>query len=237
MGLGFNLSIYYIEKFLSHWTSQSYNIILILSIGISCICIYFQYTKWLYISDQSKSFHFNQYATALLSPLPPNSLLLINYDMQWTSVRYMQKCELLRPEVTVINLSMMTYSWFQYRRNLYPHLHFPAGFHSYENSQLVKGKQAFTLSQFLSTNLNQIPIYISGKLSFPDTTFDKKYEHVPIGLVSRIYLKNSLPNGTEYAKDVIDSWEVSYHHHDYIMIIIILIIIIFSIFILMLKFK
>lgn len=208
MGLGYNIIVNYIAEIFSCWYSKSYNFIFLISIIISCFCIYYQYKTWLYVSDQSDSFYFNKYATALLSPLPTNSLLLINYDMQWTSVRYMQKCELLRPDVTVINLSMMTYSWFQYRKNLYPHLNFPAGYHSYENSKFVKENKAFTLSQFISANINQIPIYISGKLSFPDTTFDKVYEHVPIGLVSRIYQKNSLPTGTEYAKDVVNSWEV-----------------------------
>jgi hypothetical protein len=170
--------------------------------------IFLQYHKWLYISDQSDAYHFKNYATALLSPLPPNSLLLINYDMQWTSVRYMQKCEGLRPDIVVINLSMMTYSWFQYKRGLYPNITFPAGFHSHEGSPLVKAKQAFTLSQFISSNVKKRPIYLSGKLSYRDPVFEQTYEHVPVGLVSRIIPKEEVPDGVVYAMDVIQSWEV-----------------------------
>jgi hypothetical protein len=179
-----------------------------LTISLALAAIYLQYKKWLYLSDQSESYHFKNYATALLSPLPQNSLLLINYDMQWTSVRYMQKCEGLRPDIVVINLSMMTYSWFQHKRWLYPNISFPAGFHSYEASPLVKAKQAFTLSQFVSSNVNNLPIYLSGKLSYQDPLFEQTYEHVPIGLVSRILPKEQAPDGAIYAKEVMSSWEV-----------------------------
>lgn len=46
-----------------------------------------QYTKWYAVSDQSQAFHFRNYAKAVLEPLPKKSILLINYDQQWTSVR------------------------------------------------------------------------------------------------------------------------------------------------------
>lgn len=179
---------------------------------VAIILVYLQFRKWYFLSDQSDSYYFNNYATALLSPLPPNSLLLINYDMQWTSVRYMQKCEGLRPDITVINLSMMTYSWFQYKRHLYPNITFPAGFHSYQNSPSVRAGLAFTLSEFVQANLHMMPIYLSGKLSFQDSVFDQLYEHVPIGLVSRILAKENLPKGDIYAQTVANSWDVRYHY-------------------------
>lgn len=42
------------------------------------------------LSDQSQARYFNQYARSLLEPLPRGAVLLLSYDMQWTSVRYMQ---------------------------------------------------------------------------------------------------------------------------------------------------
>lgn len=182
-----------------------------LSMAVCLLLIYLQYTKWFSSSDQSDAYYFQNYANALLSPLPPNSLLLINYDMQWTSVRYMQMCEGLRPDVIVINLSMMTYSWFQYKRHLYPNISFPAGFHSYQDSSSVKSGLAFTLSQFVGANIDRMPIYLSGKLSFSDQLFHQLYEHVPIGLVSQILPKDQVPKVDVYTMSVIHSWEVRYY--------------------------
>jgi hypothetical protein len=84
-----------------------------------------QYRTWLPVMDMHENTHFRDYATAILSPLPEGSILLINYDQQWTSVRYMQVCEGYRRDVTALQLSMMTYAWFQHKRALYPHITFP----------------------------------------------------------------------------------------------------------------
>jgi hypothetical protein len=180
----------------------------VIAIIVALAATVLQIHLWYPVSNQSKAFYFRDYANALLAPLSPNSLLLINYDMQWTSVRYMQKCEDLRPDVTVINLSMMTYQWFQSKRHLYPHLKFPAGYHSYENSPAVKSKTAFTLSQFVDANLDSLPIYLSGKLSFRDSVFESKYDLVPVGLVSRIEKVSDLPDGTAYSPTIRKAWKV-----------------------------
>ena len=39
--------------------------------------------KWYAHSDQSDAYYFRDYAKALVDPLPPSSILIINYDMQW----------------------------------------------------------------------------------------------------------------------------------------------------------
>ena len=41
--------------------------------------------QWRFISDQSRAYFFQNYARAILEPLPVNAVLLINYDMQWTA--------------------------------------------------------------------------------------------------------------------------------------------------------
>lgn len=225
-GVGFNSAVEWVEKSMSQKTNKKSSVdsdtsrsadrsvskgnrwvqglAIVVAVGLSACQLNRSYP----MSDQSQAFYFRDYARALLAPLPADSLLLINYDMQWTSVRYMQKCEDLRPDVTVINLSMMTYQWFKSKRNLYPHLKFPGGWHSYENSPAVRTKAAFTLSQFVDANIDSHPIFLSGKLSFKDSVFERKYEHVPIGLVSRIESIDRLPNGTSYTPMMRSSWKV-----------------------------
>jgi hypothetical protein len=63
-------------------------------------------------SDQSNNTYFRNYALSILETLPQHSLLFINYDQQWTSIRYLQECEHIRGDITSINLSMMSYSWW-----------------------------------------------------------------------------------------------------------------------------
>lgn len=63
-----------------------------------------QYRQNYTISDQSSNTYFRSYAMSILETLPYNSLLLINYDQQWTSVRYLQECEGIRNDIRSINL-------------------------------------------------------------------------------------------------------------------------------------
>jgi hypothetical protein len=84
-----------------------------------------QIWRWHELCDQSQAFYIPNYAQALLDPLPPNAVLFVNFDLQWTALRYLQRCELRRPDVTVLNLSMMTYQWFATKHDHYPKLHFP----------------------------------------------------------------------------------------------------------------
>jgi len=92
---------------------------------IACGAVYLQLNTWHPYLDTSSTTHFANYASAILSPLPRNAVLLINYDQQWTSVRYAQVCEGYRADITALQLSMMTYAWFESKRHLYPHLVFP----------------------------------------------------------------------------------------------------------------
>lgn len=176
-----------------------------------------QYQKNVVMSDQSDGWYFHNYAKALLTPLPLNSILLINYDQQWTSIRYLQVCEGYRPDVTTIQLSMMSYKWFQTKRQLYQNIPlysttknnnitdssivktekrektrsitFPGTYLTYFHSPSIKMENAFHLISLLNENSKNWnhQIYLGGKLGHFDQELSNYYELIPFGLLTQFY--------------------------------------------------
>ncbi len=181
--------------FNTHWSVRSS-----LQVIISAALVLAQITKWIHLTDQSQSLYvlihvalsescsdryISQYAKALVDPLPTGSIYFANYDLQWTSVRYLQRCEGFRNDVTVINLSMMTYRWFQHKHAHYPEMMFP-GSHLVPSGSKNGG---FSFKQLLDANYEAFKgrgIYLGGKLSFPDADVSKSYISLPVGLMNQV---------------------------------------------------
>lgn len=84
-----------------------------------------QVATWYTLCDQSRAVYIRDYARALLDPLPHDAVLIVNFDLQWTALRYLQRCEHRRTDVTLLNLSMMSFAWFATKHAHYPTLTFP----------------------------------------------------------------------------------------------------------------
>mmetsp|Transcript_22145 Transcript_22145/g.33237 ORF Transcript_22145/g.33237 Transcript_22145/m.33237 type:complete len:792 (+) Transcript_22145:73-2448(+) len=142
------------------------------------------------ISDQSTNEFFKNYAMGILDVLPPNSLLLINYDQQWTSIRYLQECEHFRDDVTSINLSMMTYPWWESKHKLYPHVKFPGSHYTQANS-VQWNNGGFTFLEFIDSNYHSFDgrIFIGGDINF-DKSHQEYYEEIPHGMSRHLMRKS-----------------------------------------------
>lgn len=151
--------------------------------------------------DQSSNNYFRKYALSILEPLPSNSLLLINYDQQWTSIRYLQECEGVRTDITSINLSMMTFGWWQSKLDLYENVSFP-GTHYTRDNTLPWQNGAFTFSELIDANTEHFgsDIFIGGRLNFDDPEYHASYHEIPFGLVRQIRSQEHIDISVETAK-------------------------------------
>jgi len=121
--------------------------------------------------DQSDNYYFDYYAKSIVENLPPNSLLIINYDQQWTSVRYLMECEGLRPDVVTMNLSMMRFLWWESKKLVYDgFVEFPGTHYAKKGSVGHTAFNGFTFEELLEANIDKFPggVYLGGKLNFQE---------------------------------------------------------------------
>lgn len=113
------------------------------------VLVAIQVGTWYELMDQSNAYFIRDYARALLDPLPHNSVLFVSFDLHWTAIRYLQRCEHYRPDITVLQLSMMTYAWFATKHETFPGLSFPG-------SRLVAfGSQVYGVGCEVSNRFHQ----------------------------------------------------------------------------------
>ena len=60
---------------------------------IATTIVYIQVAKNYENMDQHDNFYLKNYALGILKSLPKKSLLITNFDQQWTATRYLQICE------------------------------------------------------------------------------------------------------------------------------------------------
>lgn len=113
-------------QYVQDLTTQTHSLVLSGLAQASCVALAaLQIAMWYELMDQSPAFYIRDYARALLDPLPKDAVFFVSFDLHWTALRYLQRCEQYRPDVTVLQLSMMTYRWFATKHGNYPNLSFP----------------------------------------------------------------------------------------------------------------
>eukprot|EP00960_Hanusia_phi_P062906 765298-Hanusia_phi.AAC.9 len=77
-------------------------------------------------SDQSSNRYLEVYARSILEPLPAHAIILSKGDNIANTVRYLQVCEHVRPDVRLIDQNMMCYRWFKQTQSRFlPGVTFP----------------------------------------------------------------------------------------------------------------
>lgn len=169
----------------------SFNSMSSLARVVCVVLTLWQFQKHYAMPDQHAKPYFEKYARTLLAPLPPDSVLLVNHDVQWNPLRYMQVCEYYRSDVTVLNLSLMTCPWWALQRGRYGgKVIFPGTHHVPENHPLARGGGAFTTRSLVDTNIDRVGgIFVAGNLTISQAEgqFRSAYTALPMGLSMQLF--------------------------------------------------
>lgn len=97
--------------------------------------------------DHHANDSFSVQGRAMLDSFPPNSIVLLNGDLNNNLAKYAQQCEGARPDVSLISLQLMSWDWFvPMQRDNYPNVTFPG------NRYHVSTPGSFHIRAFLDAN-------------------------------------------------------------------------------------
>ncbi|XP_019909376.1 transmembrane protein 260 isoform X2 [Esox lucius] len=129
--------------------------------------------------DQSSNTVVERFGRELLASVPPGAIVLTRGDLPGNSLRYLHYCQGLRPDVSLVDQEMMTYSWYvaklgQHHRGV----HFPGRW--WDPVQTEK-EDTFSLEQFLSYN-TQRPLLACIGLPDGDPSWERSFSRWPLGV-------------------------------------------------------
>jgi hypothetical protein len=87
------IGLTFLFDFFTKPIAQSFKLQGIILVGFMLALVGGQLYRWYELCDQSQAYYIINYANAILEPLPADAILLINFDLQWTSLRYLQRCQ------------------------------------------------------------------------------------------------------------------------------------------------
>ncbi|KAK1938203.1 Transmembrane protein 260 [Phytophthora citrophthora] len=94
------------------------------------------------------------HGTSILDAVPRDGILLSYTDINWNSIRYLQICEGVRPDVTHLSLQLLPSPWFLRQHSLYPNIIFPP-IHQGVSTVRKSPGYARLLHDFTAANLAQ----------------------------------------------------------------------------------
>jgi tetratricopeptide (TPR) repeat protein len=135
--------------------------------------------------DASSDYVARDYGHDLLADLPPNALLLMRGDENYTSATYAQLVDHFRTDVVAMDVELLKLpSYVAQMKREHPAIAIP--FASYD-----EGKTA-SLAQVAAANISTHPVYYVGEMV--ETTWTQGYDELRAGLVRELMPKGSAPD-------------------------------------------
>ncbi len=132
--------------------------------------------------DRKKSTLVRAYGAEILRAAPPGALIFTRGDLITNSVRYLQLAESLRPDVRVVDLELLGFTWDVARlKALHPEVVVPGG-------RYMPGEPGgFAIVDLLDANVTRAPILLCGGVKDGDHSADRTYGFWPFGLCDLVH--------------------------------------------------
>ncbi|KAL3663079.1 hypothetical protein V7S43_012019 [Phytophthora oleae] len=150
LGLGLAVSTREISRLVAadvNWTK-------VVRFSVCVALVAAQYHRNQPVGDAFPEDTIRRHGDSILDAIPRDGILISYTDINWNSIRYLQACESVRPDVTHLSLQLLPFPWFPRQHSLYPHIMFPPMHHGVSTVKKSPG-YARLLHDFFAANLAQ----------------------------------------------------------------------------------
>ena len=148
--------------------------------------------------SQRHNFVIRDYGRALLTALPPGSLLWTKGDLMINVLGYLQQCEGYRNDVRVIDQEYLKKTWMKRLVNAnYPEVTIPGPFYG------APGTAGYDTKQLFDANANRFRMFINldSFLYETDRSWEKDYKFWPFGTLNMIVSNRDGFNAHAYVEE------------------------------------
>ncbi|XP_058254326.1 transmembrane protein 260 [Hemibagrus wyckioides] len=191
-GVGLNWTLCFLERWLglrSMWNVGAW----LITAGLLSHTIHINQREL----DQSENDVVERFARELIFSFPESSLVLTRGDLPGNTLRYLHYCQDLRPDLSLVDQEMMTYSW--YVPKLQQHLSgvkFPG---QVWDPVITEKKNSFNIEQFIQHNIHR-PVFVCIGLSEGDPSWEKTFSLWPWGVCEQLMPLTSRLHPVEWAQ-------------------------------------
>ncbi|GMH58119.1 hypothetical protein TL16_g02541 [Triparma laevis f. inornata] len=109
-------------------------------------------------ADRSDADFNSVYGKAMLDSIDDGSLLLSHTDLDWNTVRYLRKCEGLKPNIVHVSAQLLPYPWFQRQidSGMFGDVNFPEILPDVSTNRFSEGNKQL-LERFFEANHEKYP--------------------------------------------------------------------------------
>ncbi|MCI4382697.1 hypothetical protein PGIGA_G00017720 [Pangasianodon gigas] len=162
--------------------------------------------------DQSRNDVVERFARELIFSFPESSLVLTRGDLPGNTLRYLHYCQGLRPDLSLIDQEMMTYSWYvpKLQQHL-PGVKFPGRVWDPVNTEQ---KNSFNIEQFIQHNIHR-PMFLCIGLSEGDPSWEKSFSQWPWGVCEQLMPLTSRLHPVEWVQRTQNLYNWSEPHNSF----------------------